>query len=54
MSLFVSGGVLMAQVFDVDRLELTGEARPIGPQVSSPGVIGTWGQTVFRFRRTAF
>ena len=40
--LFVSGGVLMAQVFDVDRLELTGEARPIGPQVSSPGVIGTW------------
>ena len=36
--LFVSGGVLMAQPFDVDSLELKGEARPIGPQVSSPGV----------------
>ena len=39
--LFVSGGVLMAQPFDVDRLELRGEARPIGPQVSSPGVTGS-------------
>ena len=38
--LFVSGGVLMAQPFDLDRLDLTGEARPIGPQVSSPGVGG--------------
>ena len=36
--LFVSGGVLMAQPFDVDRLELRGEAHGIGPQVSSPGV----------------
>ncbi len=36
--LFVSAGVLMAQPFDADRLELTGEARRIGPQVSSPGV----------------
>ena len=37
--LFVRGGVLTAQPFDVDRLEITGEARPIGPQVSSPGVV---------------
>ena len=36
--LFVSGGVLMAQPFDVDSLALSGEARRIGPQVSSPGV----------------
>ena len=36
--LFVSGGVLMAHPFDVDRLELRGEARRIGTQVSSPGV----------------
>ena len=36
--LFVSGGVLMAQPFDVDRLELNGEARRIGPQVSTPGI----------------
>ena len=38
--LFVSGGVLMAQPFDVDSLELKGEARPIGPQVFSPEVMG--------------
>ncbi len=36
--LFVSGGVLMAQPFDVDSLQLRGEAHRIGPQVSSPGV----------------
>ena len=37
--LFVRGGGLMAQVFDVDSLELKGEARRIGTQVYSPAVI---------------
>ena len=37
--LFVRGGGLMAQVFDLDSLELKGEARRIGTQVYSPSVI---------------
>jgi hypothetical protein len=50
--LFVSGGVLMAHPFDVDRLELSGEASRIGTQVSSPGVYHG-GDIPFRYRTRA-
>ena len=41
--LFMQGGTLMAQPFDVDRLELTGEATPVAERVEVGGLTGTSG-----------
>ncbi len=37
--LFVRGGALLAQRFDLDRLRLQGEARAVGQQLISPAIV---------------
>ena len=41
--LFMRGGTLMAQPFDVDRMELTGEGAPVAEQVEIGGMTGQSG-----------